>query len=444
MAITKVSRDLLNTSIVDNGNATAITIDSSENVGIGTDESCFKCLKFLTQTNAVGPVFTLTNESLAVTAADVVLGKLNFSSNDPSGSGGTGIGGSIGVFSERAFDGGPANTYMALSTRTSATNTERLRIDSSGNVVIYSDSAAASGTKSLQFFRDSVERGRVKFDFSNSSLNLQADGVMTFMTAGENERMRIDSSGNVLVGKTGSAVGSAGAELQSGAGANAAIIGTASVQPLILNRLSTDGIIADFRKDSTSVGSIGSRSSGANLYIALRTETAGDGCGLTGSDSSTGAILPSDGNGATADNHIDLGAPAVRFKDLYLSGGAYLGGTGAANLLDDYEEGTWTPVTNSGSWTVNSATYTKVGNMVTCRFKVTATATIEASDLYGLPFTPASEAAGVCGYQNSEASVVFSIAVQTSSVWNLRVGSTQKGLTNGALIYGIFTYHTTA
>jgi hypothetical protein len=37
MAITKVSRDLLNTSIVDNGNATAITIDSSENVGIGTD-----------------------------------------------------------------------------------------------------------------------------------------------------------------------------------------------------------------------------------------------------------------------------------------------------------------------------------------------------------------------------------------------------------------------
>jgi hypothetical protein len=36
MAITKVTRDLLNTSIVDNGNATAITIDSSENVGIGT------------------------------------------------------------------------------------------------------------------------------------------------------------------------------------------------------------------------------------------------------------------------------------------------------------------------------------------------------------------------------------------------------------------------
>lgn len=36
MALTKVSRGLLTTSIVDNGNATAITIDSSEQVGIGT------------------------------------------------------------------------------------------------------------------------------------------------------------------------------------------------------------------------------------------------------------------------------------------------------------------------------------------------------------------------------------------------------------------------
>ena len=36
MALTQVSRGLLSTSIVDNGNATAITIDANENVGIGT------------------------------------------------------------------------------------------------------------------------------------------------------------------------------------------------------------------------------------------------------------------------------------------------------------------------------------------------------------------------------------------------------------------------
>ena len=36
MAITKVTRGLLSTGIDDNSNATAITIDSSENVGIGS------------------------------------------------------------------------------------------------------------------------------------------------------------------------------------------------------------------------------------------------------------------------------------------------------------------------------------------------------------------------------------------------------------------------
>ena len=36
MALTKITRDALNTGIDDNSDATAITIDSSEQVGIGT------------------------------------------------------------------------------------------------------------------------------------------------------------------------------------------------------------------------------------------------------------------------------------------------------------------------------------------------------------------------------------------------------------------------
>ena len=43
-----------------------------------------------------------------------------------------------------------------------------------------------------------------------------------------------------------------------------------------------------------------------------------------------------------------------RFKDLYLSGGVYLGGTGAANKLDDYEEGTWTPTLGNGATAVQT------------------------------------------------------------------------------------------
>jgi hypothetical protein len=53
---------------------------------------------------------------------------------------------------------------------------------------------------------------------------------------------------------------------------------------------------------------------------------------------------------ADRDAAVDLGYSTVRFKNLYLSGGVYLGGTGAANHLDDYEEGTWVPaMTSSGT-----------------------------------------------------------------------------------------------
>ena len=56
--------------------------------------------------------------------------------------------------------------------------------------------------------------------------------------------------------------------------------------------------------------------------------------------------------------------------DLTLSGGVYLGGTGSANYLDDYEEGTWTPVaagnssSGTASYSIQAGAYTKIGNMV--------------------------------------------------------------------------------
>jgi hypothetical protein len=55
------------------------------------------------------------------------------------------------------------------------------------------------------------------------------------------------------------------------------------------------------------------------------------------------AVIPANPSTNSArDAAIDLGISSQRFKDLYLSGGVYLGGTGAANHLDDYEEGTFT------------------------------------------------------------------------------------------------------
>ena len=63
-----------------------------------------------------------------------------------------------------------------------------------------------------------------------------------------------------------------------------------------------------------------------------------------------------------------------------------------ANTLDDYEEGTWTPVDDSGaglSFTTSDAFYTKIGNVVyvSCSVTFPTTASILAIRIGGLPFT---------------------------------------------------------
>ena len=51
-----------------------------------------------------------------------------------------------------------------------------------------------------------------------------------------------------------------------------------------------------------------------------------------------------------------------------LAGGGitFNGDTAAANALDDYEEGTWTPAPSSGTMSTGTAWYIKIGNMVHC------------------------------------------------------------------------------
>ena len=151
--------------------------------------------------------------------------------------------------------------------------------------------------------------------------------------------------------------------------------------PLFVNRTTSDGDIATYQKDGTTVGSIGATQSGVNIYYA-------GGAGKSGVEYSNTAWRPWY-DGARADNSIDLGTTANRFKDLYLSGGVYLGGTGAANKLDDYEEGTWTPtgVSNITLTAIHTATYTKKGRSVTVSAWVKATFANSLFLMGGLPFS---------------------------------------------------------
>jgi hypothetical protein len=78
-----------------------------------------------------------------------------------------------------------------------------------------------------------------------------------------------------------------------------------------------------------------------------------------------------------------------------MGGIQFNGDTAAANALDDYEEGTWTPTDNSGaglSLTVYSAKYTKIGRLVEIEgsIQLPSTASVAAMQFAGLPFTAAA------------------------------------------------------
>ena len=137
-------------------------------------------------------------------------------------------------------------------------------------------------------------------------------GPLIFGTT-NTERMRLDSSGNLLVGKTSASSSTSGVELRPDSGGYV-IAGTATSQGVIsLNRKTSDGDIAVFRKDGTTVGTIGSKN-GA-LYIGS----------TTGSDSYLGfysnQIIPTTSYGSDKDAVTDLGYSGSRFNDIYASNG---------------------------------------------------------------------------------------------------------------------------
>jgi hypothetical protein len=206
---------------------------------------------------------------------------------------------------------------------------------------------------------------------------------------------RFDDGGNLLVGTTNSLAGinntDEGISLRTSTGSASSIVVSRNTGISGYFNRNSSGDILSFRKEGSAVGSIGTAGGGA-FYISDSTYG-----GVGFSTIGAGDINPCNTTGGARDNAMDLGQPTARFKDLYLSGGAYLGGTGSANRLDDYEEGTWTP-TMGGTTTYYARTgeYTKVGNMVFVRGQVSINAigTGSTSEIGGLPFTSKTTANG--------------------------------------------------
>jgi hypothetical protein len=139
------------------------------------------------------------------------------------------------------------------------------------------------------------------------------------------------------------------------------------------------------------------------------------------------------------------------------------GDTAAANALDDYEEGTWTPVLtgNSGTKTVgsgNAGTYTKIGNVVTLNATVIWNGTETVGNypkINGFPFAVSGRASatfgGRSGMTMSNPYFEFRTASDPTMTGTFLIESNRTMYSHNTItyadsgaIYGFtITYHTT-
>ena len=176
---------------------------------------------------------------------------------------------------------------------------ERMRIDANGNVTIGSSTLSADAA--------------LKFQADTGTFTLNHDrgahALVLSDSDGTGEILRVDTSGNLLVGKTSPNSSLTGVQILPEGDVGVTRDGS---HALLLNRLTSDGDIALFRKAGTTVGSIGTNSSRLTIGSGdTGLLIAGDLDNITPFNTSTNA---------SRDASVDLGNSGVRFKDLYLSG----------------------------------------------------------------------------------------------------------------------------
>jgi len=224
----------------------------------------------------------------------------------------------------------------------------------------------ASGTGILTITAPNTSTDRtITLPDSTGTLATTADVPSSITDNGDATAITIDSSENVLIGKTTTALATAGLTLGESGFAS---ITRDGYEPLNVNRLSSDGNVISVYKDSVVKGSIAVTGSGIGIQ---------------------------------------------------------LGGTAAANTLDDYEEGTWTPTVATGTISAASeARYTKVGKLcnVTCILKDFSDKSTNAQiRIRGLPFTQGHTftVGTVIAYQNGNSNPMGLITGATTSEFKI-------------------------
>jgi hypothetical protein len=178
-----------------------------------------------------------------------------------------------------------------------------------------------AGSSAQVFFNNTDATGNGSHDFSVTALkpgtgfnNLNIGSYETRFKVGgsQTEAARIDSSGNLLVGKTSTSSASAGVVLQS---SGLTLITRDDATPASIRRNTSDGDLLSFSKDGSTVGSIGVVS---GLYTYFNSQNN------TGFLASNGTLYYA-WNTANfypqSDNARDLGLSSRRWDDVYATNG---------------------------------------------------------------------------------------------------------------------------
>jgi hypothetical protein len=220
--------------------------------------------------------------------------------------------------------------------------------DTSANAVTYAlvtDNSGASGTTiaGIGF----ANGGSLK---SSITAAVYGNDYMTFNVgnSGTTERMRIDSSGKLFVGKTVNSIGTAGTVISTVDGVRAAV---ANDTALLVGRTGGDGTIANFYRDTTSVGDIGA--SGGNLFLNS------DSTGLLRTGGTNRYSWDNDQFYPAVNGSKNLGTSSLRFQHGYFSGNLYgdgsnLTGVGGSTAFGAVGTYIWGRPANVTGYTTNS------------------------------------------------------------------------------------------
>jgi len=292
--------------------------------------------------------------------------------------------------SETSVALGASSNNLVFFTGTSF-GSERMRIDSSGNVGIGTSSPSTKLTvvspDAPNFDNDTHQGESIFVRGNNSSGDGNAQAVIAFGKS--------DGSSS----RSGSAI----ASVQTDADTDKIGLGfytspsSSSIQTLQQQMLI--GHNGDVGINDISSGSIASNYAPKLLVggsIVARSLTTNESLVAIGSDATSSYVSSGKQDGSLTARDLRFICGTNEIARITSNGLTFNGDTAAANALDDYEEGTFTPTLEFGGGTtaiayvVQLGKYTKVGNKVTCEVAITlsnkGTDTGDVS-ITGFPFT---------------------------------------------------------